>query len=180
MTPLHILGLSGSLRARSSNGALLAACVRLAPAGMRVELYGELGGLPHFNPDLDGDTPPPAVAALRARVAAADALLVACPEYARGVPGSFKNLLDWLVGGTEIVGKPVALLNGSARASHAQRSLALTLATMSAQPIRAEPYLAPVLGREVSAAQIVAEPALAAVLAAALADLAAAARARVT
>jgi NAD(P)H-dependent FMN reductase len=173
---VSILGISGSLRARSTNTALLEACARLAPAEVRVALYREAEGLPHFNPDLDTDSPPQAVRALRARIAAADALLFACPEYARGVPGSLKNLLDWLVGGVEVVGKPVALLNGSARASHAQRSLALTLATISALPIRDEPYLTPVLGREVNAEQILAEPALVLVLRQALAELSAAAR----
>jgi len=173
---VSILGISGSLRARSTNTALLEACARIAPAEVRVALYGQARDLPHFNPDLDGDAPPEVVRALRARVAAAGALLFACPEYARGVPGSLKNLLDWLVGSVDVVGKPVALLNGSPRASHAQRSLALTLATISALPIREEPYLTPVLGRDVSAEQILAEPALVAVLRQALADLAAAAR----
>jgi NAD(P)H-dependent FMN reductase len=174
--PLVILGICGSLRARSTNSALLEASARLAPAETRVARYDGMQELPHFNPDLDTDSPPEAVRVLRERVAAADALLIACPEYARGVPGSLKNLLDWLVGSVDVVGKPVALLNGSARASHAQRSLALTLATISALPIRDEPYLAPVLGREVSAEQILAEPALVAVLRQAITDLAAAAR----
>ena len=174
--PVSILAISGSLRARSTNTALLEACVQLAPAEVHVALYSEAQDLPHFNPDLDTDTPPPAVRALRAKVAAADALLFACPEYARGVPGSLKNLLDWLVGSVDVVGKPVALLNGSARAGHAQRSLALTLATISALPIREEPYLTPVLGREVRAEQILAEPALVAVLSQMLADLTAATR----
>src|SRR5215470_1803516 len=111
---LNILGISGSLRARSSNTALLEACARLAPAPVRVALYRDAQLLPHFNPDLDSESPPPAVGALRARVAAADALLIACPEYARGVPGCLKNLLDWLVGSVDVVGKPVAQLNGSA------------------------------------------------------------------
>jgi len=176
MAALRILAISGSLRARSSNTALLEACARLAPADVRLDLYAEAHALPHFNPDLDTDSPPEAVSALRARVAAADALLIACPEYARGVPGALKNLLDWLVGSVDVVGKPVALLNGSPRATHAQRSLYLTLATISALPIREEPYLAPVLGREVSAELIAAEPALAAVLRQVLTDLAAAAR----
>jgi len=180
MPTLRFLGFSGSLRARSTNSALLVACARLAPPDVRLELYTQAHALPHFNPDLDTDSPPEAVSALRAQVAAADALLIACPEYARGVPGSFKNLLDWLVGSVDIVGKPVALLNGSARAGHAQRSLAVTLATISALPIREEPYLVPVLGREVSAEEIVADAALAAVLRQVLGDLAAAVAARVT
>jgi len=62
----------------------------------------------------------------------ADGLLISCPEYARGIPGSFKNMLDWLVGSPAFPGKPVALFNTSPRASAAQAALKLVLETMSA------------------------------------------------
>src|SRR5437764_1175741 len=100
---VRILAISGSLRAVSSNTALLRAAAALAPEGVEVELYGGLGDLPHFNPDLDDpdhkDREPAAVTDLRARVRSADGLLIAAPEYAHGVPGAMKNALDWLVGG---------------------------------------------------------------------------------
>jgi NAD(P)H-dependent FMN reductase len=131
-----VLAISGSLRAHSSNTELLRACALVAPVDVRVELYQGLATLPHFNADLDTADPPADVAAWRARIATADALLVSSPEYARGVPGTLKNALDWLVGSSDVVGKPVALLNGSPRASHAQASLALTLRTISARLIR--------------------------------------------
>jgi NAD(P)H-dependent FMN reductase len=130
----RVLCLSGSLRRRSANTAVLQAAQALAPAGLELELYGGLGGLPLFNPDMEAAGPPPAVLALRESVGQADALLVACPEYAHGVPGPFKNLLDWLVGSLEFPGKPVALLNASGRGSHhAQDALVEILRTMSAQ-----------------------------------------------
>lgn len=115
---VRILAISGSLRARSSNTALLGAARTLAPKGVEVVLYEGLGGLPHFNADHDGDAAPPAVADFRSRVRAADGVLISSPEYAHGVPGTLKNALDWLVGGhqNEIVGKPVALFNASPRA----------------------------------------------------------------
>lgn len=69
----------------------------LAPPGVVVEHYNEIGELPHFNPDFE-DALPARIIDLRARVNQADGLLVSCPEYARGIPGSFKNMLDWLVG----------------------------------------------------------------------------------
>lgn len=116
---IQLLAVSGSLRAASSNTALLTAAEPLAPAGVAVSLYTGIGDLPHFNPDVEDELPSP-VKDWRARVGAADGLLIACPEYARGVPGAFKNALDWLVGGPEFVGKPVALFNASPRASHAQ------------------------------------------------------------
>ncbi|HTQ80607.1 MAG TPA: NADPH-dependent FMN reductase, partial [Thermoanaerobaculia bacterium] len=132
---LRLLALSGSLRARSSNAAALKAAAALAPAGVSVHLYEGLGELPHFNPDFDteGALLPEAVAALRAEVQAADGLLISCPEYAHGVPGSFKNALDWLVSGSEIVGKPVAFLQTSPLATFAPAALHETLRVMSAR-----------------------------------------------
>jgi len=131
---VRVLGISGSLRARSSNRALLDAAASLAVPGMEWETYEGLAGLPHFNPDddEDGGPVPPAVADLRARVIAADAWVISSPEYAHGVPGSLKNALDWLVSCPELPGKPVLLLNASAAGgSFAQAALAETLRTMS-------------------------------------------------
>jgi NAD(P)H-dependent FMN reductase len=175
---IRILGISGSLRAASSNTRLLQACVELAPADVQVRLYDGLATLPHFNADLDTETPPSQVAALRAEVGAADAVVVSSPEYARGVPGSLKNALDWLVGSTHIVEKPVVLLNGSPRASYSQQSLALTLRTISANLITDTPYLAPVLGKAIEVRDIVTDPALADVIRRMLADLLEVVRAR--
>ncbi|WIV62028.1 NADPH-dependent FMN reductase [Amycolatopsis nalaikhensis] len=79
--------------------------------------YPGLAELPHFNPDDDRDPLHPAVAELRAAVKEADAVLICTPEYAGGLPGSFKNLLDWTVGGGEIYGKPVAWINASSVAA---------------------------------------------------------------
>jgi chromate reductase len=130
---MKILAISGSLRATSANAALLACAQQLAPADVEIAIYRGLGSLPAFNPDDDGDPLPPQAATLRAEVAASDGLIFACPEYAHGLPGAFKNMLDWLVGSTEFPGKPVMLINASPRAFHAQASLREILATMSAQ-----------------------------------------------
>lgn len=128
----RVLCLSGSLRRRSANTAALLAAQALAPAGLELVLYDGLGGLPLFNPDVEAEALPPQAQVLRESVGRADALLIACPEYAHGVPGAFKNLLDWLVGSLEFPGKPVALLNASGRGSyHAQEALADILTTMS-------------------------------------------------
>jgi chromate reductase, NAD(P)H dehydrogenase (quinone) len=129
---MKILALSGSLRAASANTALLEAMKRLAPADVAIVLYRDLRHLPAFNPDIENDPPPPA-AALRAAVGVSDGIFIACPEYAHGLPGAFKNALDWLVGSTEFPGKPVALINAAPRAFHAQASLREILNTMSAQ-----------------------------------------------
>jgi chromate reductase, NAD(P)H dehydrogenase (quinone) len=131
----NILAISGSLRTRSSNSAILEAARLLAPAGMRVTLYSGIGALPHFNPDVDADdgsTLPIEVRDFRDLVGEANALLMSTPEYAHGLPGSFKNALDWLVGSTTFPGKLVAIINVSPRSIHAQAQLTEILTTMSA------------------------------------------------
>jgi len=176
---VRILAISGSLRAVSSNTELLRAAALLAPPGMQVVPYTGLGALPHFNPDLEAGELPPAAADLRARVGAADALLVSSPEYAHGVPGALKNALDWLVGGPEFVGKPVALLNASPRATHAQASLAETVRTMSGRVVEEASVAVPLLARGLDAAAIAADPEASARVRGALAALAEAVRAGV-
>ena len=112
--PLRILAISGSLRAASTNTALVRAIAALAPPGMELSVYDGLGDLPHYSPDLDGDTPPTPVADLRVRLRASDGVLICTPEYAHGMPGSLKNALDWLVSSGEFDGgKPTAALSAS-------------------------------------------------------------------
>ena len=153
----RVLCLCGSLRRVSSNRAALEAACRLAAGTFDLELYEGLGALPLFNPDADADPLPPSVLALRAAVGRADALLIACPEYAHGVPGAFKNLLDWLVGSLEFPGKPVLLLNTAARGSyHAQEALAEILHTMSADLLAARPVPVALPGAGCSSAQVLA------------------------
>jgi NAD(P)H-dependent FMN reductase len=115
----RILLVSGSLRAASTNTALLRTARAVAPPGIEAVLYAGLGTLPWFNPDDDppGGPVPPAVADLRAQIADAGALLFCTPEYAGALPGSFKNLLDWTVGGGETYGMPVGWVNVSGPAS---------------------------------------------------------------
>lgn len=115
--PVRLLLISGSLRAGSTNTALLHTAQVVAPAGVEATLYTGLANLPHFNPDDDCAPLPPAVAHLRVAVGETDALLFCTPEYAGALPGSFKNLLDWLVGGEETHGKPAAWVNVSSPAS---------------------------------------------------------------
>jgi NAD(P)H-dependent FMN reductase len=167
---IDLLAISGSLRARSTNTEVLRAAARLAPASVHVTLLAGLGDLPHFNPDLDAEGAAPAapVVALRAQVAAADALLICSPEYAHGVPGALKNALDWLVSGPEMVHKPVGLLNASPRSTHAQGSLAETLRTMSAVIVPGATIDLPLTGRPLDAAAIAADPLLAQLLRAGL------------
>jgi chromate reductase, NAD(P)H dehydrogenase (quinone) len=158
---MRILAISGSLRSGSSNTALLEAAALLAGADMHIELYPDIGKLPHFNPDLDGelqDRVPQIVRQFREHAVRADGLLISCPEYARGIPGSFKNALDWLVGCPLFFGKPAALFNASPRASAAQAALRLVLETMSLQLIDEASIEAPLLARHMDAQTIAEDP----------------------
>ena len=117
----------------SSNTALLRLASEVAPSDVGITMYDGLATLPHFNPDDDVDTPPAVVLRLRALVGESDGLLFCSPEYAHGVPGSLKNALDWLVSSVEFPHKPVALINASPMATHAQASLLETLTLMTAR-----------------------------------------------
>jgi NAD(P)H-dependent FMN reductase len=158
---MKILAISGSLRARSSNTAVLRAMALLAPAGVDIALLDGIAELPFFNPDLDADQVPQPVSRFRALIGSADGILISSPEYARGVAGVLKNALDWLVASFEFPNKPVALINTSPRATHALAALTLTLETMSAQLIRDASITLPLLGTANDEMSIVADHALA-------------------
>lgn len=109
--PARILLISGSLRARSSNGAVVETAASLDLPEIETALYDGIPRLPHFNPDDDFDPLPATVIELRAQIERANGLMFCTPEYAGALPGSFKNLLDWTIGGPEMHEKPVAWIN---------------------------------------------------------------------
>jgi chromate reductase, NAD(P)H dehydrogenase (quinone) len=91
-----LLALSGSLRAQSFNTALMRAAQAAAPQGSAIET-ATLHGIPLYDGDLERDQgTPAAVRALKDRILATDGLLLVTPEYNGGVPGVFKNAVDWL------------------------------------------------------------------------------------
>jgi chromate reductase, NAD(P)H dehydrogenase (quinone) len=93
----HVLAIAGSLRRGSFNRSLLRAAAELAPRGMTVAIEEDLASVPLFDEDLENAAAggPAAVARLRAKVASADGLLIATPEYNWGIPGFLKNAIDW-------------------------------------------------------------------------------------
>jgi len=174
---MNILAISGSLRAHSSNGALLHAAGELAPPGVEIEIYDGLGELPHFNPDLDGESsvPPGAVAALRRQISSCAGVIISSPEYAHGVPGALKNALDWLVSWPDFAGKPVVLWNASgAGGEHAQAALIEILRTMSARVLLEGSLVKPFLRRKLAPGDVL-PPDAASAVRASLTALAAAA-----
>jgi len=130
---MQMLAISGSLRARSSNTNLLRAFVLVAPPGIEILPCPPLDALPFYNFDIEEAGLPPSVQAWRQSIAASDALLISSPEYAHGVSGVLKNALDWLVGGTEISGKPMAVINAKPAATMAHAALLETLRVMGGQ-----------------------------------------------
>jgi len=110
-----ILGISGSLRERSYNTALLRAAAELAPPDVELEIF-DLSQIPLYNDDVEAVGDPAPVAELRAAVAEADALLLATPEYNRGTSGVLKNAIDWLSRpalASVLRWKPVAIMGAS-------------------------------------------------------------------
>jgi NAD(P)H-dependent FMN reductase len=114
----RILGISGSLRAGSYNTALLRAARSVAPGGVHLEV-ATLHGIPLYDGDLEQrEGLPAAVTALQEKIAASDAVLLVTPEYNNGIPGVFKNAIDWLSRpATDVArifgGRPFAVIGAS-------------------------------------------------------------------
>jgi chromate reductase len=114
---MRVLGISGSLRRDSYNAALLRAAAERLPDGVELETFERLAEIPPYDADLEesGETPD-AVADLRERMRAADAVLVATPEYNSSIPGALKNALDWAsrpAGESALMGTPAAVVGAS-------------------------------------------------------------------
>jgi chromate reductase, NAD(P)H dehydrogenase (quinone) len=132
---LKILAISGSLKSSSTNTTILRSIVATAPDRLQISIYEGIGNLPHFNPELDGDTPLDSVSDWRDRLQAADGIIFCTPEYAHGVPGALKNALDWIVSSGEFMHKPTAVISASPSpdgGSQANASLVKTLRVMMA------------------------------------------------
>jgi chromate reductase len=112
---LRVLAIAGSLRSGSYNRSLLRAAAELAPEGMAIEIF-DLADVPLYNGDVEAIGDPPAVAALKEAIRAADGVLMATPEYNHGVPAVMKNAVDWASRpprNAPLAGKPVAVIGAS-------------------------------------------------------------------
>lgn len=179
MAVVRILLITGSTRGASTNTAALRGAQAGAPPGVIATLHDALAALPAFNPDDDRDPLPGPVVELRAAIAGADALVFCVPEYAGALPGSFKNLLDWTVGGTEMNGKPVAWINvaGPGRGELALASLRVVLGYVTATVLERCCVRVGVGHDAIGADGLVTDPGTRARLAQVLADVAAQVRA---
>jgi NAD(P)H-dependent FMN reductase len=128
---LLLYALCGSQRRASTSRKLLEGLRDHAPDGISIEVCELIGDLPIFNPDNEGERTPAVVAVLAEKIRAADGLIVSCPEYAHGIPGGFKNALDWLVSRDEVPFKPLMFAHASHRGELVLELLTDVLNTMS-------------------------------------------------
>ncbi|MBM3925875.1 MAG: NAD(P)H-dependent oxidoreductase [SAR202 cluster bacterium] len=113
---IKVLGISGSLRRNSYNKALLRAAQHLAPNGMGIDIYDNLGSIPPYNEDVQNDSFPDVVNEFKDRIRAADGILIVTPEYNYGIPGVLKNAIDWAsrpYGDSAWEGKTLAIMGAS-------------------------------------------------------------------
>ena len=129
---MKILGISGSLRAASSNTAILRIMTALAPKEVDITLYEGLGDLPHYSPDHDDERSPSSVVEFRSQLKAAEGIVISTPEYAYGMPGVLKNALDWTVSSGDFSEKPVVAISASPSWLGGDKALVSLLMTLRA------------------------------------------------
>jgi len=136
---LNVLGISGSLRKKSTNSGLLRAAQQLAPVELKIEI-ADIADIPLYNADVAALGKPSAVERVIAQIAAADALVFACPEYNYSIAPALKNVLDWAsreAGNKALDGKPVAIMGAGGRmaSSRAQYHLRQVCVFVNLHPL---------------------------------------------
>ena len=137
--PVTVLGFAGSLRKNSYNKSLMRAAMELAPKDAKLEIF-DLEGIPPFNQDFE-NRPPEKVKEFKAKIRAADAILIATPEYNYSIPGVLKNAIDWAsrpYGDNAFEDKPVAIMGASGGmigSARAQYHLRQTFVFLNMHPI---------------------------------------------
>ncbi len=145
-TRFQVLGIVGSLRKASYNRCLLNAAIEVAPPELAIEV-ASLDEIPFYNGDVEAGGLPPAVVAFRERIRAADAVLIATPEYNYSIPGVLKNAIDWASRAPDqpFSGKPLCIMGasmGGGGTIRAQSHLRLVTALLNMHPLnRPEIYV---------------------------------------
>ena len=137
----RVLAICGSTRAESVNLHILKRIAEMYEQEIDFTIYTQIDQLPHFNPDLDTDTPPEAVTHFRKRIEAADGILICTPEYVFSLPGSFKNAIEWLVSTILLTDKPAALITASSSGQKAHEALNLVMKTVGVKVAEAASLL---------------------------------------
>jgi len=151
--PIVILGFAGSLRKGSYNKALLRAAMELLPKDARLEIF-DLEGIPPFNQDLETQMPEK-VKEFKAKIRAADALLIATPEHNYSMPGVLKNAMDWAsrpYGDNSFEDKPVAIMSasiGMLGGARAQYHLRQTFVFLNMHPVNRPEVIVPFASQKI-------------------------------
>jgi NAD(P)H-dependent FMN reductase len=125
-----VLAICGSTRAESVNLHILKRIAEMYEKEINFSIFTQIDQIPHFNPDLDTDTPPEAVSNFRKQIEEADGILICTPEYVFSLPGSFKNAIEWLVSTILLTDKPAALITASSSGQKAHEALNLVMKTV--------------------------------------------------
>lgn len=128
-----IFAVTGSTRKNSSNFKILKFISENINSQFEIEIFEDLEGIPHFNPDLDNEFPPVKVLSFREKIVQADGILICTPEYVFSLPGSLKNALEWCVSTTIFSNKKVGLITASASGEMAHEQLLLIMKTLDAK-----------------------------------------------
>lgn len=125
-----ILAISGSTRSQSANLQLIRYIADLYKDQLKIEIYTQIGELPHFNPDLDNENVPEIITTFRTKIEKADGVIICTPEYVFSLPGSLKNAIEWTVSTIVFSDKPTALITASSSGEKAHESLQLIMRTL--------------------------------------------------
>ena len=155
-----IIAIPGSTRKFSTHLNLIRAVADLAADKFEVTAYNRIDELPHFNPDLDNDSPPENVAAFRRQLKEADGILICTPEYAMGVPGTLKNALDWTVSSSEFYRKPVALITASSVGQKGHAALMETLKIIGSNITDETQLIIPFIKTKINSEGTITDPAV--------------------
>ncbi|WP_316802110.1 NADPH-dependent FMN reductase [Pedobacter nototheniae] len=128
-----IFAICGSTKSSSTNQLYIKAVAKLLPVGFNIECLSSIADVPHFNPDLDIDPYPQSILDLRNKIEQANGILICTPEYAMGLPGSLKNVLDWTVSSSSFSKKPVLSIVASSQGENAFQSLIAILTVIEAE-----------------------------------------------
>lgn len=130
---MKILAITGSTRNNSSNYKILKFISENIKSEFDVEIFEDLAGIPHFNPDLDTENPPEQIVSFRNKINEADGIVICTPEYVFSLPGSLKNALEWCVSTTIFSNKTTGLITASASGEMAHDQLSLIMKTLEAK-----------------------------------------------
>jgi len=147
-----IVAIPGSTRKNSTNHSLMRALAALKGDQLEITIFDGIAGLPHFDPDLEGEKIPGAVREFKDLLNAADGIIICTPEYAHGVPGTLKNAIDWTVYSCEFSHKPTVLITASSEGRWGHAALLETLRVLEAEKVDELQLLIPFVRTKIDSA----------------------------